>query len=137
MQRTSATCYFAYNDAAVHANARNHPEDDIKRDRSHRRCRLRRHYHHRGSRAVALRLAAPPPRPSANPRIVFVPRGSEQKGEIGRNEVGGSSRRDFGHFSLTEKNCRRKSRLAEIDDRSSGNNITSVGRGNDLARFFP
>jgi len=25
MQRTSATCYFAYNDAAVHANARNHP----------------------------------------------------------------------------------------------------------------
>lgn len=31
MQRTSATCYFAYNDAAVHANARNHPEDDIKR----------------------------------------------------------------------------------------------------------
>jgi len=41
MQRTSATCYFAYNDAAVHANARNHPGDDIKRDR---RCRLR-HYH--------------------------------------------------------------------------------------------
>lgn len=33
MQRTSATCYFAYNDAAVHANARNHPGDDIKRDR--------------------------------------------------------------------------------------------------------
>lgn len=31
MQRTSATCYFAYNDAAVHANARNHPGDDIKR----------------------------------------------------------------------------------------------------------
>lgn len=33
MQRTSATCYFAYNDAAVHANARNHPGNDIKRDR--------------------------------------------------------------------------------------------------------
>lgn len=34
MQRTSATCYFAYNDAAVHANARNHPGDDIKGDPS-------------------------------------------------------------------------------------------------------
>lgn len=33
MQRTSTACYFAYNDAAVHANARNHPGDDIKRDR--------------------------------------------------------------------------------------------------------
>lgn len=39
MQRTSATCYFAYNDAAVHANARNHPGDDIKRDRRRRRRR--------------------------------------------------------------------------------------------------
>jgi hypothetical protein len=83
------------------------------------------------SATVALRLATTPRQPPRLRGLLFIPRGSEQKGEIGKR-----SRRIF---PLLGKTLQEKFHLdwprLEIDRRSLGNNATSVG--DNLACFFP
>lgn len=109
MQRTSATCYFAYNDAAVHANAHNHPGDDIKRYRA------------------ALRRRYPRPEAIRDEGTLFRPlrhRAPTRQEKRERKKRGIVSL--AGRFSRRETAAGKRADLARIPRTPSPGKITSV-----------